>query len=744
MPRARHGAAEAPRPRARGLAPVAASLVVAALVSATACGGALGDGVAGAGGAAGAPASGGGGAGHGTGAAGGVVDAGGAGGHACTPAAPSADPIVLEPLGCFASGWAPSGELSLPFQQPSVDATTIDEVYRSAPALPPSNRYVVYDGSVPALPPIPLASYRLDEFTGLALGDPVTDFQRGHVDVYGRTGVEVRGLSVGLWLNTQDDPIALYNGSGALTSGCWLQASPYVRAFPSDAHELDVAFDVGVARDTSTGNAHAQVYFQLIAVDTSGGCGEHCAFSYSVALYSPSAADATRRGVIGDATGTLGAMPLAGSGIEATGWLHAMGDSIGFHAAPFAPGHVHFRIGAAELLAVRDAVAAFAPSFQGLSKSALDYRLSLLNVNGEVYDPCKDPSHIAPCLGGEHAQIGLSVKDFRVTHTVPHEAAGAPWAGDAAGERVVFRSTAGAVAMFEEIAGTSGHRLTSLAPTGSAAGAPSGVVLPGGGGDALDRLVVFFRDASGAIQRVDYAGGAFSAHAVASGAASDPEALVDPSGAARFVARGASGAVIGLGPEAEAAFGGVAEGARPMALVVGGVIRIVARDASGHVLVGALPTGAPPARVDASAAAKLGAEAAAASDPRAFVDPAGALGVVFRSADGVIHLLEERGTSFSHATIEGVPAAVGAPRPVVSGCDVAIAYLGADGHAHLLASKAGAFEHVDLATVRGVRAATDDPVPFATADRGVRVVFRGDDGALHEVVRGSTWIARDF
>ena len=78
-------------------------------------------------------------------------------------------------------------------------------------------------------------------------------------------------------------------------------------------------------------------------VSESGRCGAHCSFSYAVGFYSKTAANATANVVTGDATGTLGTLPLAGSGLGAAGWIDRLGDSLGYQTAPFAPSRGAFR-----------------------------------------------------------------------------------------------------------------------------------------------------------------------------------------------------------------------------------------------------------------------------------------------------------------------------------------------------------------------------------------------------------------
>ncbi len=675
----------------------------------------------------------------------------------CVPAAAK---VQIQPLDCLAKGWSSiAGRPSLPFYQPHVDATTINTVVYDADPIPLTNQFIVADGfDGPAYPIIPITTWRMSEFTGLfGVEDPVSDYQRGQVNVYGQSGVQVKGKKVGLWLNSEDSAAMLYAGSNSINSGCWYQGGPFAQMFPSTAHELDVSFTTGVATDVSFHNAHGQAYFQLIAIDTSGNCGQHCAFSYSIGFYSKDSNVGTSNGVAGDDTGTLGALPLAGSGLNATGWFRKMPDSIGYQTSVFTPALVHLRISPSEFMAIRAGVAAYSPSYAGLSTNPLDYGFSLLNVNGEVYDPCKDsrPTH-PPCYSGDKSQLGLSVDDFRVTSIVPHEATGVPWAGDANGSITLYRDSAGHVASFRDIGETSGVSTSSLGLSALAAGnlsATPGSFSSVGDAQASADLFAVFRDAAGAVKGAWHSGSSWVSESVGTGAASDPTVFLDGNGSPRVVYRDGSQFIHEVvrtlsGFRDRALTSKLEEAAAPDATPVGlyaacSSERIVYRSATNHVTQ-IRRNGEAITLDDLSLLSNATDDVY--SDPQPIVDAAGTLHVVFRDITGKIHLLSENEGVWSHtelSTPSGAVASLGSPRPFLAGCVLTLAYQGVDHHVHQLTFE-GTWKHFDLSSVRGAQSTYDDVRGFTTSSGEVRIDYRGADGRLHEFVQGSNWLHRDF
>lgn len=663
--------------------------------------------------------------------------------------------VTLAPLDCLATGWAKDDPTrpALPFHQPPAAAADLADIVTSA--LPASNRYQVAFGWNGPAPIVPIASWRVDEFTKLTVPDPVADWQRGQVDSYGQSAVHVIGTKVGLWANTMDPGGVYYAGSASLNTGCWYQGPPFARMFPTPEHVFDVSFIASVATDGSQGNAHGQAYFQLIALDRSGACGDHCGFSFSVGYYSKFAANAADTGVIGDATGTLGTLPLAGAGLDAPQWIERAPDSMGYQTGTFARSPVHFRIRPADLLAIRDAVAKFSAPYAVLSTNPGDYAVSLLNVNGETYDPCKDPTEIAPCGGGDFAQLAWTVEDFHVTSYIDHQAEGPPAATagpGGVGATIVHRTALGSLDAFTDPQDTGAFTRSTLVAS-DVAGPPA--VLPASGTAPAAAL---WRDASGHIHArpIDGSIAAVDLHTLAGAppAASDPSGFVAPDGVRRVVYRDTAGVVRvlvedGATWQIDDLAGRVgelplAEGA-PSGYAAGCGWHVVYRDADRRIRLIAID-GDTATTTDTGAIA--GAVDDAYSDPSGFAGPDGAAHVVYRDITGKIHELVHADDDWTHAEIStpaGAPPALGSPRGQLAGCLPRIVYLDVDHRVHLMTHVDGAWTDRNLADVRGATTTSDDPTLFTDAQGVARIAYRGPDGRLRELYEAATgWLAREL
>ncbi len=657
--------------------------------------------------------------------------------------------VALGALDCMATGWRTNTGLpSLPFYQPSATSANIDQIALASPALPPNNKYTVADGWGNPKPLLPIASWRMSNYTGFDVPDPVGSYQRGNVDAYGSSGVQIFGQRVGLWLNSSDVFGVFYSGSNSLNTGCWYQSAPFAQLFPTADHELDVSFNTQVAFDGSTGNAHGQAYFQFIAVDTSGKCTKNCAFSFSAGFYSKFGANGTSKGVEGDATGTL-PFVLAGGGIDAVGWYRKMPDSIGYQTTTFGNSRVHFRMSPSEFVLMRNGVVGKFPVYSGLSADPRDYSLSLLNVNGELYDPCKDPTHIATCDGTDHGQLGMSVDTFRVTHTFPHAALGSPKVLAASPALVAYRDSAGHLAGFSDLSGTSVFSPLAIAATQSLSGDPSGYSKDGAS-------TIVFRNENQHVVLLSSSGASFAASdlnaAGAPNAASDPKAFLNAEGSPEIVYRDASGNLQAIVNNAgswkaldlsRATFFAPAAGA-PMGFVSECATHVVYVDASHHVRFVETP-GADESALDLSALS--GATDDAYSDPQGFADASGALHVIYRDINGKVHEIVRGLSGFSHnvlSVIAGAASSLGSPTLAVGGCEPTVVYQGTDHHVHTLALSDGTWTHRDLFEVRGSLATNDDPSAAIDTNGVLRITYRGADAQLHEYFRVSDWIHRDM
>ncbi|RDD81056.1 hypothetical protein DVJ77_13940 [Dyella tabacisoli] len=694
-------------------------------------------------------------------------------------------PVTLAPLDCMATGLIPTdanGQLppSLPFYQPSVDGTTIDQVAQSSPNAAPYNHFTVRDNTMNA-GLVPITSWALNTYTGFAPSGALASSQRGHVDSFSRSGVQVSGANAGLWLNSMDPAILMYSGSNSLNVGCWYNIPPYAKLFPSLSHELDVSFDTGVAKDGATdgsGNkAHAQAYFQLVAVDTRKCTVPTvvnnmtvyipCTFTLAVDFYAtPGSLDAAGPSVFFDSTHTIQG-PIAQTWLSSsfpTTWLHSKPDSIPFQSVLFS-GHEHFRITASEFVNVINAVIAqvtkqsspLSPSpYENLSTNPLDYEIALLNVNGEVYDPCVDQSHIALCSSSNHGQLGMSVSNFRVTSTLDHQASGSPSGFNGASPMVLYRDNSNSINVFSSDLNGTPTTQTILA-SGTAAGDPAGYVAAG-----ASRVV--YRDTSRHLREIFFQNGTWSEwdmskYLAAPDAITDPKPYVAGDGWPHLVYRDAGGHIDDfymdttgwrlqdLSAASQANPPGTEQNP-PMGYVAGGASRVVFRDINNQVVEiyffgGAwhqwLMTGISGAPI-------------ADSDPQGYADTDGLPRVVYRDIGSKdvgshIHELRMNSSGWQHTDITlaaGAPSAAGNPMGFVAGNAPRVIYRGVDGHLHEIVWWSGAWVHNDLSLVRGALSVVDDPRGFVGSDGIPRIEYKGPDNQLHELYYSAGWIHRDY
>lgn len=657
-------------------------------------------------------------------------------------------PVTQGPLDCMAIGGASidqstSARPLLPFYQPSVDQSSIDQVVQSPPNYPGYNRFTVWDAWDTGNPSLlPITTWSLGTYTGLTSTAPLSSFQHGHTDSYGYSGVQATGRDVGLWLNSMDPTAHLYNGSNSLNVGCWYGAAPYAKVFPSAAHQLDVSFNAGVAYDGSVGGASGLAYFEFIAVDESNQCivnGRPCQFTFQVAYYSRNPDEAAAQNIHGDATDTT-SFPIAQLGINSPTWIHRIaGDgSSDFRLSTFSPNYFHFRVSSAEFMSVVGAVSK-QYGYGSLSSNPLEYAITLLGVNGEVYAPANS-----------HGQLGLTISNLRVTSTVPHQAQGTPGVFNAPEAMIVYGGGTG-VAAFTSAVGSQPDTWSALTPT-SPQGDVSGYVASGA-------ARVVYLDSSRHVREIYRVNGAWSdwdmsSNLGLSNAYSDPKPFADGAGNAQVVYRDEAGSVhllaLGQGgwshtniigssmPSSPAAAIG-----SPMGYLAAGAPRVVYRGSGNQVIELFLFNG------EWNQWQMTGGESdgTAYSDPQGYVDAAGSPRVVYRDMAGDVHELRMDSSGWHHSditSITGAPAAIGNPRGFVAGNASRVIYRGTDQHIHELVWWNGAWVHNDLSSTRGAVSAQGDPVGLVGGDGVVRVEYVGTDGQLHEFYYSSGWHHRDL
>jgi|GEM_PF-6734555 len=501
--------------------------------------------------------------------------------------------VTLAPLDCMAYGLTPpdaQNQLapSLPFYQPRVPRAQIDSVIGKPVASPTHhlmnprfNHFKLWSfwfETVGQEAPLqPMTSWNIGQYTGFNPPGPLSDVQRGFTDAFDRSGLQLDGGRVGMWMSSLDPNFRRFNGTGehvndghgSMNAGCWYYPGvPLAKLFPTAAHQFDVAFDVGVHHDGSTKNdwlpngtvkdGSAQAYFQLIARNrqpyyctpsTPPAPGEPtpppkvCDFSMTVEFYTRDPQYATKQYVHGDTSGTL-AHPIAQTGLMEPGqqahWIRRMPDSMVYQThAPFQPLspsgelRVHFRMSSSQFRAVLEAVAGYRAKpddqFPEISLNPLDYDITLLNVNGEIHD-----SNAA----SGHAQLGMSVSNIRITSVLDHTAAGAPagYIGD--GSAVVFRNSDNSIQLFQGEIGQGMADKTVLSG-GPALGEPVGYYAA-----ASPRVV--YRDTDRAIREIfrhngQWAEWNLSAALGAAQAYSDPRTFVDGANMPHVVYRDMAG-----------------------------------------------------------------------------------------------------------------------------------------------------------------------------------------------------------
>lgn len=638
--------------------------------------------------------------------------------------------------------------LTLPFYQPYVDSSSIDQVVTDAP-FPTSNRYTLHDSwsSSPSSPLIPVTHWRMSEYTGLAATD-LADVQRAHVDSYAKSGEQMMGRWVGFWMNTQNDPTPLANGSLSTNVGCWYQEPPYARVYSNSYQVLDVAFDTGVQYVAASGGAHSQAYFQMIVTDTSGGCDDKCTFSISVGYTGPDMTGATNEITIRDDTGTT-ALPLVNAGLDAPRWITRMPDSTHFRTGTFSPTRVHFRLSPTQLILMRDDVARTFADHRKLSSNPLDYALTLINVNGEVYDPCK--ANASNCNGASPSQLGMSIGNIRVTSTIHHDAIGVP-ATPARGEPlIVFRNSAGDLLDFSAELGPEGPILEKIAthlavddPSVTYANGVQRIYFSGNGHHILE---AFRTKASWQIWDMSAALGLPDSY-------SPPRGYTPADNITRVYFRDVSGHVheVRLTPSgwtknditalAQAESLPAAEGS-PIGYQAGNADRVFYRSVGNQIIELFLWNG----KWQAWNMTTTPGATSAATDPRAFVDSGGSPRVIYRDINGTVHQLKTESDGWHDTSFEHMPdfvAALGSPSGSVMNGNANLLYQGVDHHLHHLTEIDGQWIAEDMSLVDGAVSIASDPVGYTDGEGIPRIDYVGTDSQLHEFFWQKNWLHRDL
>lgn len=253
--------------------------------------------------------------------------------------------------------------------------------------------------------------------TGLALGSGQTAaaFQRGPNDTQWTSALQMKGDSVGMWINSGQ--------SGVTTTGTILPAVLHYD-FKSDAQPkpwstpgaaLVYAFDAQVPtakswgdgvpyaaavfrfRDLKEGNEGRDVWFSIVFFDPRGApddteLPDDCSTCSHYPILITTFTDKARYGSLGPGSARFSSEPWAG-----------------FR-------HFDFRVQEADIArAIDRAKTRFKLDDKALSPNPADYALVHVNMNPEVY---------APATGG--AAIGMSARGVAVGRTLPPSATSTP------------------------------------------------------------------------------------------------------------------------------------------------------------------------------------------------------------------------------------------------------------------------------------------------------------------------------
>jgi hypothetical protein len=728
--------------------------------------------------------------------------------------------VDLDALDCLPIGLvSPSANPSLPFYQPLVDGTTIDDVVQTMPG---TNRFNVYDQWVAEVSPSPtmcnpsplvtpwmtgpVLNWVIGEYTGWWPGTSYADFQRGQIDAYAQSAVQVLGSGVGLWLNSMDVSATAnfeaQNGTNALSMGCWFGHGPLAAVLPSGESQLDVSFDAEVNYDGSVGDGGVLAYFDMILFDCSGdpacasGIG-HSGLNIQVGFYGDVGVD----NVHSDKAGT-GATPLyiASTNLgQSSAWFTNLGAS--WQAGPCVAGicnntqpavacsrnvecprpvfgrqHFHFRMSRDQLANIVSAVRIQAQKDDKDDKDdrpppSLDlasYGIGTLNVIGEAYDPCKDLCGQRICHRDakgnpiDHAQLGMNVSNLRVTTTIPHRAASVPFGFNSAGSPIVYRDgQSSQIFEFDDGTGTAPFA-RSLVDNHRATGAPMGFVA------GYAKRVVFRGDDNHVYQAVNWDGkwqpildmNSVPGVPLADG---DPYAFNDSGGGAHIVYRGTDDHLHDIWLDMAhmswhhtdiSGSSGVPVTDDPMGYLHASTLRVVYR--SNNDIYEAFASDPAGPWVQWNMTEYVAGAVATASRPKGALDPSGRPHVVYRDRLGDVHdlLMDASGWRDIDITSRtGATPALGSPMPFVGDSALHIVYYGKGndpnlgGHVYELKCEEEKWAPPkDLsAAARGALPLSTDPMAFVDANGVSRIEYKGNDGQLHELLySGNKWLHRDL
>ncbi len=666
----------------------------------------------------------------------------------------------------------PDGQL--PFYQPVVVASDVDEVVLINNDTPTENRFRVRTqwlnggASGNGLP----RPWSANWYTGFSVPYPFSDFQRGQSTAANATVTQVQDARVGMWLNStntiQSDGGYYVPNSGYIDmgAGCWLQSSP-VHPFSRTSSGLRVSFDLQVKTWAMSSGSNAFVRTDLFLRDTRSG-------TFVILTVHPFATSSDCQDPKTD---------LATGSSHVDGWIVGTGYDTPcnritrragvFQSTPGGASQIFdFDVTPANLTHTIEQIYMWAAMNEidvgELSLDPADYELIHFVVAPELYIPVRIDDGTNP-LGGvpydpfSFAQIGMNVGNYRVISTIPHVASGTAWGAKSNTERVDYVNSAGHLMQFWRGSGDWLEFNVSNATGAPAAVGNSHSFVSSG---AVPRSV--FRTSAGHVVQTWMYGGwnAWDMSGLGGFAAGDPFGYSDTSGAIRVLFRDSNNRLVayamhpvtGNWSREDISLG--TPGAVPLLGEPTGFDRgdgvpyVVYRGNGGmgsarlyqHWLIGGVwGANFRDLTTHASGAVPL-------SDPFGF-SSAGGRHIIYRASDGVRDAYESgaswQDVRLSDNCISLTPASDSRPVGFVgSDGNARVVFRALNGHVALLTlastPTASSTTCTDLSQTLGARAAKGNPTGYLS-DGVMRIVYTAKDDQLHEIrSSGSGWVHFDY
>jgi hypothetical protein len=246
-------------------------------------------------------------------------------------------------------------------------------------------------------------AWDVGKFTGFrpAPEASCSPFQRGPRQTAEGTAVQVRGGTIGIWIDS-DHPRPHQGNLIPICPAYWwwdLKAAP--RPFQNRAHELAFALEMQVPTAEREGRADVYICAYFLLRDARSGHQ----FWLGASLFDPRGAAQFADLVHFDGWEGGTQLPILFTALnDRSAWLHPGPGSAFFADRPFAGyRHFEFRVASGELIAAVQALKRRWPKLAQLSEAPGDYQLTHINVNPEVSAPA-----------GSRGRLGLALRKIQV------------------------------------------------------------------------------------------------------------------------------------------------------------------------------------------------------------------------------------------------------------------------------------------------------------------------------------------